>query len=71
MSYRSGVYVVDRRTNRLGRVVGNQGPCLQLRPPGGGVGWGCPSGHARLATAREQRAAGIRADEAEPEVTAS
>ncbi|MCB5912275.1 hypothetical protein [Streptomyces pinistramenti] len=71
MSYRTGIYVIDRRTGRLGRVMGCEGTYLQLRPPGGGIEWDCPPGDARLSTARERRAAGIRADEAEPQVPAS
>lgn len=69
MSYRPGVYVVDRRTNRLGRVVGGQGAFTRLRPPGGGEAWDCPTGYARLATEREQRTAGIAALGTDQEVS--
>jgi hypothetical protein len=61
-SYRTGVYVVDRRSNLIGRVMGNEGPNLQLRAPSGGREWDCPPGCARLATERE---AGIAASGAE------
>lgn len=70
MSYRPGVYVVDRRTNKLGRVMGREGPYMQLRPPGGGTEWDCPPDAARLATEQERRDAGIAANGTEREVTA-
>ncbi|OEV29043.1 hypothetical protein AN219_18645 [Streptomyces nanshensis] len=63
MSYRPGVYVVDRRRNKLGRVVGNDGPYLLLRPPAGGVEWNCPPESARLSTPHERREARIAAND--------
>ncbi|MGW6564346.1 hypothetical protein [Streptomyces sp. NPDC054975] len=38
-----GAYVIDSRDGRIGRVMGCVGPCVQLRPPGGGREWGCPA----------------------------
>ncbi|MGW7576734.1 hypothetical protein [Streptomyces sp. NPDC054765] len=37
-----GSYAVDGRDGRVGRVVGCEGPLMQLRPPGGGRPWDCP-----------------------------
>ncbi|MER5257415.1 MULTISPECIES: hypothetical protein [unclassified Streptomyces] len=34
-----GALVIDMRRQRLGRVMGHEGPYLQLRPPGGGREW--------------------------------
>lgn len=62
MSYRIGVYVIDRRRKELGRVMGNVGPSLQLRSPGGGTEWDCPPSVARLATQAECCVAGIAAN---------
>ncbi|MGW6054449.1 hypothetical protein [Streptomyces sp. NPDC055189] len=31
--------VIDTRRMRLGRVMGHEGPYVQLRPPGGGREW--------------------------------
>ncbi|MFE0877331.1 hypothetical protein ACFW4X_21150 [Streptomyces smyrnaeus] len=61
MTYRDGVYVIDRRTGRLGRVLGNDGS-LQLCAPDTGATWECPPDAARLATQAERRAAGIAAN---------
>lgn len=38
-----GEYVIDSRDGRIGRVMGREGPYVQLRPPGGGREWDCPS----------------------------
>lgn len=62
MSYRKGVYVVDRRTNRVGEVMDTHGTYMQLRPPRGGAEWDCPPTAVRLATQAERRAAGIAAN---------
>lgn len=35
-------YVIDSRDGRIGRVMGREGPYVQLRPPGGGREWDCP-----------------------------
>lgn len=34
--------MIDARDGRIGRVMGNVGPYVQLRPPGGGREWDCP-----------------------------
>ncbi|MGW5736797.1 MULTISPECIES: hypothetical protein [Streptomyces] len=34
-----GTLVVDVRRQLLGRVMGHEGPYVQLRPPGGGREW--------------------------------
>ncbi|MFJ5225444.1 hypothetical protein [Streptomyces sp. NPDC088400] len=41
--FEPGSYAVDSRTGRVGRVMSQDGVCVQLRPPGGGVEWDCPS----------------------------
>ncbi|WP_301128895.1 hypothetical protein [Streptomyces cacaoi] len=61
MSYRTGVYVVDRRRGQVGRVMGRNGRYLLLRRPHGGVEWDCPPDAARLASQAERRAAGVSA----------
>ncbi|MGC5343065.1 hypothetical protein ACPXCE_16065 [Streptomyces sp. DT24] len=45
-----GSYVVDSRDGRVGRVMGRVGPCVQLRPPGGGAEWDCPPEAVRVAS---------------------
>ncbi|MFC5724379.1 hypothetical protein ACFP1Z_29920 [Streptomyces gamaensis] len=60
MTYRTGVYVVDRRTGRLGQLMGKEGPYVQLRPLGGGREWDCLPRALRLAPPdeiRQERAA--------------
>lgn len=52
-----GAYVVDTRSGRVGRVMGREGPYLQLRPLGGGVEWDCPPAMARPATRDERLSA--------------
>ncbi|MGP3999043.1 hypothetical protein [Streptomyces sp. 8N706] len=42
MTPERGAYVVDVRQGRIGQVMGQQGPYVQLRPPGGGREWDCP-----------------------------
>jgi hypothetical protein len=49
-----GSYVVDIRTGRVGRLVGEAGPHLRLRPVGGGREWECASDMVRPATAAER-----------------
>ncbi|WP_432093678.1 hypothetical protein [Streptomyces sp. bgisy100] len=44
-----GAYVVDVREDRIGRVMGHEGPYVQLRPPGGGLEWDCPPEELRPA----------------------
>ncbi|MET9804348.1 hypothetical protein [Streptomyces sp. NPDC006368] len=57
MSLTVGSYVVDIRSGRVGRVMGHVGPCLQLRPFGGGREWECPPDGARPATDAERLSA--------------
>ncbi|MEU9112236.1 hypothetical protein AB0D04_10670 [Streptomyces sp. NPDC048483] len=44
-----GRYAVDGRDGRIGKVMGQEGPYVQLRPPGGGREWDCPPGALRPA----------------------
>ncbi|KNB49393.1 hypothetical protein [Streptomyces caatingaensis] len=58
--YRSGVFVVDVRENRLVQVTGCTGDRVQVRRPGGGLEWEVPPSALRLATREERNAAGLR-----------
>ncbi|MEU0369522.1 hypothetical protein ABZ070_04525 [Streptomyces sp. NPDC006283] len=49
-----GSYVVDTRTGRVGRLMGEAGPRLSLRPVGGGREWECAPDAVRPATIAEQ-----------------
>ncbi|MFH8606260.1 hypothetical protein ACH4D5_02035 [Streptomyces sp. NPDC018029] len=49
-----GAYVVDTRSGRVGRVMGHEGPYVQLRPYGGGREWDCAPEAIRTATAAER-----------------
>ncbi|MFG2227468.1 hypothetical protein [Streptomyces sp. NPDC048644] len=49
-----GRYVVDARDGRVGRVMGQEGPYVQLRPPGGGREWDCPPDAVRATMPREE-----------------
>ncbi|MFJ2391509.1 hypothetical protein ACIOTI_02005 [Streptomyces sp. NPDC087843] len=42
-----GVAVHDTVRDRVGRVMGHEGPYLQVRPLGGGVEWDAEPGHLR------------------------
>ncbi|WP_405831959.1 hypothetical protein [Streptomyces sp. NBC_01176] len=42
-----GVAVHDTARDRVGRVMGHEGPYLQVRPLGGGVEWDAEPGHLR------------------------
>ncbi|MEU8703432.1 hypothetical protein AB0C61_38440 [Streptomyces sp. NPDC048680] len=44
-----GSFAVDARDGRVGRVTGCVGPCVRLRPPGGGPEWDCPPDAVRPA----------------------
>ncbi|MDT0393798.1 MULTISPECIES: hypothetical protein [Streptomyces] len=48
-----GAHVVDTRTERIGVVMGHEGPYVQLRPYGGGREWDADPGAVRRATAAE------------------
>ncbi|MGB8939379.1 MAG: hypothetical protein WCD21_03925 [Streptomyces sp.] len=56
---------IDTRRMRLGRVMGHQGPYVQLRPPGGGREWDARPEDVR--PAREDEV--LRASVAEVRVT--
>ncbi|MFC9424521.1 hypothetical protein [Streptomyces sp. NPDC056987] len=49
-----GTWVVDTRWDRLGLVMGQVGPCVQLRPPQGGREWDADPAHVRPATRAEE-----------------
>ncbi|MET7615697.1 hypothetical protein [Streptomyces sp. NPDC005408] len=49
-----GTYVVDIRTGQVGRLMGEAGPRLLLRPVGGGREWECEPDEVRPATAAER-----------------
>ncbi|GGP59984.1 hypothetical protein [Streptomyces abikoensis] len=66
MTYREGAYVVDTRSATLAQVMGNVGPCVQIRRPGGGREWEAPADALRLATRAEREAAGLRGSAAAP-----
>ncbi|RXS82186.1 hypothetical protein EST92_15040 [Streptomyces sp. TM32] len=55
-----GSYAVDGRDGRIGRVVGHEGPFVQLRPPGGGAPWHCPPHALRAAPPSAVLAARVR-----------
>lgn len=55
-----GSYAVDGRDGRVGRVVGHEGACVQLRPPGGGRSWNCPPYLLRVAPPSAVLAARVR-----------
>ncbi|MFJ9415594.1 MULTISPECIES: hypothetical protein [unclassified Streptomyces] len=48
-----GSYALDGRDGRIGKVMGHEGPYVQLRPPGGGREWDCPPGALRPAEPRD------------------
>ncbi|WP_447042311.1 hypothetical protein [Streptomyces sp. DSM 118878] len=52
-----GSYVVDTRNGRIGRVMGHEGPYVQLRPYGGGCEWDCTPEAVRTATQAERLSA--------------
>ncbi|MFK4222610.1 hypothetical protein [Streptomyces sp. NPDC019890] len=54
MRHPIGSYVVDIRTGRVGRLMGEAGPRLMLRPVGGGREWECVPDGVRPATAVER-----------------
>ncbi|CAM5255919.1 hypothetical protein SHIRM173S_12847 [Streptomyces hirsutus] len=49
-----GVYIVDTRTERIGIVMGHEGPYIQLRPYGGGREWDAETVEVRRATPAER-----------------
>ncbi|MFD8216925.1 hypothetical protein ACFXKC_02030 [Streptomyces sp. NPDC059340] len=52
-----GSYVVDTRTEKVGLVMGHEGPYVQLRPLGGGKEWDVAPDAVRRATAAERLSA--------------
>lgn len=49
-----GSYAIDTSTGRVGRVMGHEGPYVQLRPIGGGREWDCDPEVLRTATVAER-----------------
>ncbi len=49
-----GSYVVDTHTGRVGRLVGESGSSLSVRPVGGGQAWECEPEQVRPATTAER-----------------
>ncbi|WP_405581495.1 hypothetical protein [Streptomyces sp. NBC_01092] len=54
----TGDLVWDETARKVGRVMGREGGCYQLRPPGGGREWDA-QGPLRPATAAEKLSAGV------------
>ncbi|MFF7351399.1 MULTISPECIES: hypothetical protein [Streptomyces] len=52
-----GSHVMDTRTDRVGIVMGHEGPYVQLRPYGGGREWDAEPGALRTATPAERLSA--------------
>ncbi|MEU1041489.1 hypothetical protein ACFYP4_02080 [Streptomyces sp. NPDC005551] len=48
-----GEAVRDTVRDRVGRVMGHEGPCLQLRPLGGGLEWDADPRHVRTLSQAE------------------
>ncbi len=55
-----GALVVDTERSKLGYVMGNEGPYLQLRPVTGGREWDADPARVRAAT-DEERLQAVRA----------
>lgn len=49
----AGALVVDTATNKIGYVMGREGPYVQIRPPGGGREWDADPDRIREATRNE------------------
>ncbi|MBP5922202.1 hypothetical protein F3K32_18280 [Streptomyces sp. LBUM 1483] len=56
-----GQIVQDTKRNRTGRVMGHEGPYVQLRPVDGGREWDVSPNDLRAATPAEARRAGVNA----------
>lgn len=52
-----GTLVFDPEGNKLGYVMGHEGPYMQLRPVVGGREWGADPARVRRATDEERRQA--------------
>ncbi|GHA68625.1 hypothetical protein ACIQRS_10560 [Streptomyces termitum] len=57
MALQIGAYVVEIRTGRVARVMGCDGPYVQLRPLGGGREWDVEPEAVREATSSERLSA--------------
>ncbi|MEU1401925.1 hypothetical protein ABZ471_06075 [Streptomyces sp. NPDC005728] len=55
----TGALVVDRRSGKVGVVMGHVGPYVQLRPPRGGLEWDVPPEDVRLPTPTEELSAKV------------
>ncbi|GAA0400927.1 hypothetical protein GCM10010357_22490 [Streptomyces luteireticuli] len=58
-TYPPGTWLVDIRTNKLGRCMDKCGPHIQLRAPQGGREWDAPPNALRPAHADELHREGI------------
>lgn len=56
-----GDIVEDTHLNRVGKVMGHEGPYVQLRPIGGGREWDADPDALRPATLAERLSAGVAA----------
>ncbi|MGV9427850.1 hypothetical protein ACWDO7_26610 [Streptomyces sp. NPDC003656] len=54
-----GDLAYDEDAHKVGVVMGNEGPYMQLRPPGGGREWDCLPDRARHVTAAERLSASV------------
>ncbi|MGI5531505.1 hypothetical protein ACQEVX_30250 [Streptomyces syringium] len=59
LPYSRGVWLVDTQRGRVGEVMGNEGPRVQLRPPGGGREWDVDPAALREPSIDEMRQAGL------------
>ncbi|MFD3581224.1 hypothetical protein [Streptomyces sp. NPDC058683] len=50
----AGTLVIDTAQDRLGYVMGREGPYVQLRPVAGGREWDADPAHVRRATDEER-----------------
>lgn len=55
----TGALVVDRRSGKVGVVMGHVGPYVQLRPPRGGLEWDVPPEDVRPPTPTEELSAKV------------
>ncbi|MGW2366574.1 hypothetical protein ACWCZ5_13460 [Streptomyces sp. NPDC001667] len=56
----TGTFVIDTRTDRVGQVMGSEGPYIQLRPPHGGKEWEARPDAVRAVTRSELLSAKVR-----------
>ncbi|WUA45952.1 hypothetical protein OG465_37715 [Streptomyces sp. NBC_01367] len=66
-SFKPGLLLVDTRTDRVGVVMGCEGPYVQLRPPAGGMEWDVLPDDLRPAEANDQLRAQVAAVNARAE----